>query len=262
MEHLIQHFRKEEQPFIEQVVGWVRETEDRYAPKRTDFLDPRERFIVESIVRQNEELVTFSEGVFQEAERARMFIAPSYFEPTMEDFDIVVFELHYASKFLSLHHQDVLGSLMSLGLERSKYGDIRVLDEKIQFAVAKEVADFVRLNVTSVGKAKVQLQEIDSHEPLIFQAEEWTEEMHLVSSMRLDTIVASILSISRQKAATFIHGGKIKVNWTVRDNPSFEVHESDMLSIRGAGRIRVGLIEGRTKKDKIRLQIERIDQSS
>ena len=29
MEHLIQHFRKDEQPFIEQVVGWQREVEDR-----------------------------------------------------------------------------------------------------------------------------------------------------------------------------------------------------------------------------------------
>lgn len=37
MEHLIQHFRKEEQPFIEQVISWQREVEDRYAPKLTDF---------------------------------------------------------------------------------------------------------------------------------------------------------------------------------------------------------------------------------
>ena len=47
MQHLIQHFRKDEQPFIEQVMGWQREVEDRYAPKLTDFLDPRQRFIVD-----------------------------------------------------------------------------------------------------------------------------------------------------------------------------------------------------------------------
>lgn len=56
MEHLIQHFRKEEQPFIEQVVNWVREVEDRYAPKLTDFLDPRQRFIVNSIIGQYDTL--------------------------------------------------------------------------------------------------------------------------------------------------------------------------------------------------------------
>ena len=53
MENVLQHFRKDEQPFIEQVVRWMREVEDRYAPKLTDFLDPRQQFIVDSIRRQN-----------------------------------------------------------------------------------------------------------------------------------------------------------------------------------------------------------------
>ena len=49
MERIMQHFRKDEQPFIETVVGWIREVENTYAPKLTDFLDPRERYIVESL---------------------------------------------------------------------------------------------------------------------------------------------------------------------------------------------------------------------
>ncbi|MBW9235618.1 hypothetical protein JQK62_26175, partial [Leptospira santarosai] len=69
-------------------------------------------------------------------------------------------------------------------------------------------------------------------------------------------------NVSRQKASMLVHGGKVKVNWTVREQPSFELHESDLLSIRGYGRIRIGMIEGRTKKDKIRLQIGRIEQNS
>ena len=54
MEHVLQHFRKEEQPFIEQVVSMMHEVENRYAPKLTDFLDPRQQFIVDSIRRQYE----------------------------------------------------------------------------------------------------------------------------------------------------------------------------------------------------------------
>ena len=73
MEHLIQHFRKDEQPFIEQVISWRREVEDRYAPKLTDFLDPRQRFIVTSIIGQNDTLKTACTGLFEEAER-RMLI--------------------------------------------------------------------------------------------------------------------------------------------------------------------------------------------
>lgn len=259
MEHIIQHFRKDEQPFIEQVVGWVRETEDRYAPKKTDFLDPRQRFIVESIANQNEDIVVYTYGAFEQAERGRMFIAPSYFVPTNEDFDVVVFQMNYASKFLHLEHPDVLGALMSIGLERSKYGDIRVQEGHVEFAVAKEVADFVRLNITSIGKAKVQLEEVTEGTVLLKNTEHWVEELHIVSSMRLDTILSSVFDISREKSSVLIHGGKVKVNWVERDNPSFELHESDVLSIRGFGRLRVGMIEGRTKKDKIRLQIEKME---
>lgn len=87
MEHLIQHFRKDEQAFIEQAIGWQREVEDRYAPKLTDFLDPRQRFIVESITSQSEDLKVFAEGVFEQPERQRLLIAPSYLAPVSEDLD-------------------------------------------------------------------------------------------------------------------------------------------------------------------------------
>lgn len=65
MEHLIQHFRKDEQQFIEQAIGWQREVEDRYAPKLTDFLDPRQRFIVGAVLGQSIDLIMQTAGVFE-----------------------------------------------------------------------------------------------------------------------------------------------------------------------------------------------------
>ena len=43
METILQHFRKDEQPFIEMAIGWIREVEDTYSPKLTGFLDPRQQ---------------------------------------------------------------------------------------------------------------------------------------------------------------------------------------------------------------------------
>ena len=63
--------------------------------------------------------------------------------------------------------------------------------------------------------------------------------MHIVSSLRLDVVIAALRTIPRQKAASLIHGEKVKVNWAVRDQPAFELQESDMLSIRGSGRFKV-----------------------
>lgn len=260
MEHLIQHFRKDEQPFIEQVVNWVREVEDRYAPKLTDFLDPRQRFIVNSIIGQYDTLQMASSGLFNEAERQRMLIYPTYYEPVEEDFQLTVFTIQYPIKFVQLRHPDVLGALLSLGLNRGKFGDIRVDEHHVQFVVANEIAEYVRLHLTGIGKVKVHVESMKETEPLLENEEEWLEESHTVSSMRLDVIIATILKVSRQKAQALITGNKVRVNWTDRDTVAFELQEGDILSIRGSGRVKILMTEGRTKKDKIRLQVGRLTQ--
>ncbi|MDM5332651.1 RNA-binding protein [Ureibacillus composti] len=260
MEHLIQHFRKDEQTFIEKVIGWLREVEDRYAPKLTDFLDPRQRFIVNSVIGQNEDLVIHSEGIFGEAERERILICPSYFEPQKEDFQITIFEIQYPSKFVQIKHPDVLGALLSIGMDRTKFGDIRIEDELIQFAVATEVADYIQTNLTSIGKAKVRLEQVDSQKKLIQTTDIWNDKNYTASSMRLDVILGTVLNMSRQKSQALIKAGKVKVNWTVRESTSFELQEGDIISARGFGRMKVLMIEGRTKKDKIRLQVGHLEQ--
>lgn len=262
MEHLIQHFRKDEQPFIEQVIGWQREVEDRYAPKLTDFLDPRQRFIVESIIKQSNDLNIFTEGVFENAERMRMLIAPSYLAPTEEDFQIVVYSINYPSKFVQLRHPDVLGALLSIGLDRSKFGDIRLDEQTVQFALTNEIADYVRVNLTGIGKVKVHVEEVAKTTPYLQNDEQWIESSFTVSSMRLDVILATVANMSRQKAQSLINAGKVKVNWTVKEAAQFELQEGDIISARGFGRIKVIMTEGRTKKDKIRIQVGRLEQKA
>ena len=52
MMNIYQHFREDEQSFIDQVVDWILQVENQYAPYLTNFLNPRQLFIVEAIVRQ------------------------------------------------------------------------------------------------------------------------------------------------------------------------------------------------------------------
>ena len=155
----MQHFRKDEQPYVEMAIGWIREVEDTYAPKLTGFLDPRQRFIVESIAASTG-LKFESYGAFSEAERMRVLIYPDYYVPERSEYQITTFKVKYASKFLTLGHKDVLGSMMSLGIERSKFGDIRIGEDEVQFAVANELKDYMTANFTSIGKAKVTVEEV------------------------------------------------------------------------------------------------------
>ncbi|MCG7342797.1 YlmH/Sll1252 family protein [Sporosarcina sp. ACRSL] len=258
MNSIIQHFRKDEQPFIETVIGWTREVEDTYSPKLTGFLDPRQIFILGSIVRSSG-LQFGVNGAFLEPERQRALIYPDYYEPEDEDYQVSVFTVRYPAKFMTLEHRDILGSLMALGIDRSKFGDIRLEEDVVQFAAVEEMKDYLIANLTSIGKSKVRVEELGSQDELIVNKESWKEELHTISSLRLDSLVASLLNCPRQKAVALIQNDKVKVNHVIRDQQAFEVNESDILSIRGSGRFKIISIEGRTRKDKIRLLVGRLE---
>lgn len=252
MDTIMQHFRKDEQAFIENAMDWVREVENSYAPKLTDYLNPRERFIVESLT-GGTDVLTSAYGAYKNAERMRMLLYPTYYTPEPEDYGVTILEVNYPSKFVVIEHKDMLGSLMSLGIDRSKFGDIHLQDDQVQFAVVSELKDYMFANLIAIGKAKVTLQEVVDEAQYLESEDVWIEALNIVSSMRLDAVIASILSISRQKAVSLIRGDKVRVNWTSQNDPSLELYEADILSIRGSGRFKVITVEGRTKKDKVRL---------
>lgn len=261
MENIMQHFRPDEQEFITQVTGWIEEVHQNYAPKLTSFLDPRQLFIIETLIGNDSEVKMMAEGMFIDAERQRVLLYPSYFEPQKDDFSIAIYELKYPAKFIQIKHPDVLGSLLAIGLERSKFGDIRINEQKIQFMVQKEVANFVEINLDAINKVKVHLKELDNSLELLENLEQWKEQQATVSSLRLDTVLATALKISRQKAVQLIQGARVKVNYRQQENISFEINEDDLISVRGFGRLKISSIEGRTKKDKIRVVLKKLEKN-
>lgn len=256
MNHIYQHFRREERHFIDQVVEWKENVLIQYSPKLTDFLDPREQEIVSSVIGENSEVkVSFMGGV-HETERKRALLYPDYYEPSQEDFQLSLFEVQYASKFITLSHRQVLGSLMSLGIKRTKFGDIRFYEDIVQIICADEISDYINMNFNEVGRSKVNLKQKSLNE-LIPHRDEVQELITTVSSLRLDVVGATIYNISRQKIQPLITNELVKVNWKVVDSTSFECREGDTISIRGYGRSKLSSIEGKTKKDRFRIIVEK-----
>ncbi|KKB39270.1 YlmH family RNA-binding protein [Bacillus thermotolerans] len=254
MSSIYQHFRPEEKEFIDQVLEWKREVEERYAPKLTDFLDPREQEIIRSLIgAQGETAVSFFGGT-AEAERKRALIYPDYFIPEESDFSVVLFEIHYPEKFVSLSHPHVLGNLMGLGLRRGKFGDIILSQNRVQFFAAQEIDNYIELHLTQVGKINVTLSKQPFHKVAAKQ-EDWKEMSCTVSSLRLDAVISAFTNQSRQKAQTWVRSGLVKVNWKQIENPAFECAEGDVLSVRGAGRAKLLRLEGKTKKEKWRISL-------
>ncbi|MBM7647204.1 RNA-binding protein YlmH [Bacillus ectoiniformans] len=252
MSSIYQHFRPEEKEFIDQVLEWKDSVEEMYAPKLTDFLDPREQMIVQSIIGSHDEpLVSFFGGA-KAAERKRALIYPAYYEPADSDFEMVLYEINYPQKFTSLEHPKVLGSIMGLGLRRGKFGDILTDGTRFQFIAASEVSSYVELNLQAVGKTAVTLEQT-SFQEAIRAMEEWKDMTTTVSSLRLDAVLAAVSKLSRQKVQALIKGGLVKVNWKYVEDISYECSAGDVFSVRGVGRSKLLEIEGKTKKEKWRI---------
>ncbi|MEI5906097.1 RNA-binding protein [Bacillus spongiae] len=252
--NIYQHFREDERDFIDTVLAWKDDVDHQFAPKLTNFLDPREQFIVASIIGQNDDVAYSFFGGGEVVERKRCFLYPSYFKPDVEDYRISLFQIHYHQKFNTLDHRQVLGSLMSIGLGREKFGDILFDNGIIQFFADSDLKDYVMMNFESVGKATIKVDEIPL-ENALKATDIWKESMETVSSLRLDVVLSALLNMGRSKSRLLISSGKVKVNWREEESSSFLCEPGDIISIRGYGRIKVMAVEGKTKKDKWRMTV-------
>lgn len=216
----------------------------------TSFLDPREQYILEVIVGSFEDMkVSYFGG--QSAERKRAIIAPSYFEPTEGDFEEVLIQINYPEKFVSIQHQHVLGTLLSLGIEREQVGDILVGDT-IQFVLTKQLESYIMMELTKIKGATVKLDSIPFKD-MIQSKENWNIHHSTVSALRLDVVLKEMIRKSRSIAKQLIEKKRVKVNHTLIDSPDFQLQNNDLLSIQGFGRARIIDIGGKTKKEKVHI---------
>src|SRR5699024_12864656 len=93
--NVYQHFRADERSFIDSVGDWIEQVQGQYAPYLTEFLDPRQSYILEALVRQETELrYSFYVG-YEQAERKRCLIFPEYYQPEDEDFEGTLYECQF-----------------------------------------------------------------------------------------------------------------------------------------------------------------------
>lgn len=247
---IYQHFRKEEHELIDQLIDKCYRANNQFAPVLTSFLDPRGQYILNVVVGSFQDLeVTFYGGPY--AERQRAIIAPDYFHPEVEDFEIILFEIDYPQKFVTLQHQHVLGTIMSLGIERDQLGDI-VVDSRIQFTLTKQLESYIILELNKIKGATVKLNALPIKD-MIQSVENWHSSETTVSGLRLDVVLKEMIRKSRSISKQLIEKKRVKVNHTIIDSADFQLDKGDLLSIQGYGRAMITDIGGKTKKDKVRI---------
>lgn len=257
MEHreLYQHFSPQDKDFIDQSMDMITQVEERYSALVTRFLDPHQARILESLANRAG-LQFFSSKILADTELVRVILAPDYYLLDESDFELALLEIDYARKFNKLSHGQILGTLLNrLGIERSVFGDILLSDGRAQIFVERKFVDFFRDQITKIAKVPVQMREVTLSEKLPSDVSSVSRDI-LVSSLRLDKLVAASFKLSRADAASLIHSNKVKVNYKPVERVDFHISVSDMISVRGFGRFTVISENGLSKNEKHKLTVE------
>jgi len=212
---------------------------DPFTPYKTMFLTKEEQAQLKNYLKDQ---VVF-DGGHVNAERARAFVAS-------EPHSITCFKIGYNPNFLTLTHQNILGSLLSFNLKRDVIGDILV--EESCFYTTTEIVPVILQEFNAIGNHPITLEMIDGS---LFETKiELDEFIAYVDSLRLDLIVSKIANIGRTEANEMIDNDLIKVNHLITNKATKTLKQNDILSIRKYGRFELLDTTKTSKKGKIVLK--------
>ena len=215
-------------------------------PGFTDFCSPSQIAYLKPILLKEIKEIGFVSKI-KNSERLIPAINHDYSEiPT----DIIV--INEAGKD-ELTHRDILGALMNLGIKRSKIGDI-ITEDKIYFETKNEITPYILSNLSRIKNRNVNPEVYDGELEKTYNFEEISST---VSSLRADCIAGCIAKLSRENAKNLVLSGKVSINSVILDNPSKNLNEGDVISIRGYGKYIFENTLGTTKKDRLKIIIKK-----
>ena len=226
-----------DQKTVDKMNGLINNVLGKHEEVLTDFLDPGERDILKKIAQTEVCLQSF--GGYANAEKKRVFITEDWDTIAPSSYQITVFNVEYPQKFACLSHSAILGSLANAGIETSTFGDI-ITDGngRWQFFAKSELKDFFQHEINHIGKTKIRIRPSLNQKVIIIDDE--SEMLNaIVSSLRLDAVLASITHESRQQIKANISNNLVKLNWHSVKDFNIMVDEDDVLSLRHFGRCKI-----------------------
>ena len=155
----------------------------------------------------------------------------------------------------ALSHRDVLGALMSLGIDRSLTGDIIIRGKSAFILCLSQISEYLSENLTKIRHTDVRVQvctdEVPELKPVFL-------ELSLnIASERIDSIVAGFAGISRSQVGRLFHEQRVFVNGQVTESLSARLKEGDVLTVRGFGKAIYEGISGSSKKGRLYVNLRK-----
>lgn len=215
-----------------------------------NFYPPNIWKFFEKFIGTNDFKVT-SSGFFEDSERRMISFNNIYDIP----YPMKILKITNSSKFTTPSHRDFLGSVLGLGIKRNKIGDLMIKNGECYLAVCEEISEFVANNLDTIGRSPCKV--IILEEDFVSLTPEFKEEIILIPSLRLDSIVSKLSKLSRSKGQDLIESGKVLIDYNAVRDKSKEVSNGERITIRGIGKFILGDVIGNSKSGKYKVVIKK-----
>ncbi len=187
----------------------------------TFFLDPSEAREVSKYFKKNEF------NVFRPYKDAEKVIFYKEKKPSVVLFKIITKE--------AFRHQDILGSIFSLNIDKCVFGDIIIDNDNYYFYLLESMKNYFLINFNKIKNSDIKLEEIDID--ILKDYERKYKELELiVKSPRIDIVVANLSNTSRSKVKEKFKNKEIILNYNLLTNPSYILKDNDVFSIKHFGK--------------------------
>ncbi len=155
-----------------------------------------------------------------------------------------------------IEHRNILGSILHLGINREKVGEIIKVDGYWYIYCLKPIGTFLFSNGLKFAGQDLKL-EILNNNFIPSNFKKYEDEKIIVSGLRLDCFVKELARTSREIAQKYIKAGYVNLNYEECKDFDKKINENDIISIRKEGKFKVDNFGGLTKKNKFVVNIKR-----
>ena len=167
--------------------------------------------------------------------------------------DIILLEIDIKEK---IRHQDILGSLMNLGIDDGLFGDIIIYNNKYYFYTFRYMLDYFKMEFRKIKHSYINLIEKDLD--LLSQYEQNFLDIKIITkSLRIDSVIAKIIHSNRDDVKKIIKDKLVMYNDEILKDFDKILKINDTFSIRKIGKFKFDNIISSTKKDNLIINIKK-----
>ena len=253
---IIEKYKNEEERLlVSKIFDKIALVEKQNKIQVTDFLSPVELRVSKDVLQLLDYKKFIIYGGIENADRNVIVFYPDKLEEVFEqerfDYNSVFSCIRISNCSENYEHKIYLGGCIKLGVKTEKIGDIVVFENGADIIINKEIEKFLISNLQQLNRFKNAKIEVIKLNEITEKVQKYKDIKVIVSSLRLDNVVAELAGTSRSKAVEMLNQERVFINYKNETKATKLVAEKDIITIRGKGKFIIDEIEGNTRSGRV-----------